>query len=102
MSGSPPWTLPPGRGPRESAERFFGERRRSGMSEACRLRRAEGYGACGDEVEEARAELYREQAEGLRLEREREGSKETDRHTNAGAGLGPAPTEGGGLRKAGG
>ena len=72
------------------------------MSEACRLRRAEGYGACDDEVEEARAELYREQAEGLRLEREREGSKETDRHTNAGAGLGPAPTEGGGLRKAGG
>ena len=55
-----------------------------------------------DLVEEARAELYREQAEGLRLEREREGSKETDRHTNAGAGLGPAPTEGGGLRKAGG
>ena len=32
--------------------------------------RGEGSGACGDEVEEARAELYREQAEELRLARE--------------------------------
>ena len=40
------------------------------MIEARRMRRDEGYGACDDEVEEARAELYREQAEELRTERE--------------------------------
>ena len=42
---------------------FWGE-------ETQRKRRGEGSGACGDEVEEARAELYREQAEELRLARE--------------------------------
>ena len=47
-----------------------GERRRSGRREPRRKRRGEGSGACGDEVEEARAELYREQAEELRLARE--------------------------------
>ena len=36
------------RGPRKAA-RLFGERRSSGMSEPCRLRRGEGYGACDDE-----------------------------------------------------
>ena len=46
-------------GPRESAEHFSGERRRSGRREPRRKRRGEGSGACGDEVEEARAELYR-------------------------------------------
>ncbi len=56
--------------PRESAEHFSGERRRSGRREPRRKRRGEGSGACGDEVEEARAELYREQAEELRLARE--------------------------------
>ncbi|UQT48388.1 hypothetical protein M5E87_28100 [Flavonifractor plautii] len=55
-------------GPRESAEHFSGERRR--RREPRRKRRGEGSGACGDEVEEARAELYREQAEELRLARE--------------------------------
>ena len=40
------------------------------MIESRRMRRDEGYGACDDEVEEARAELYREQAEDLRLARE--------------------------------
>ena len=59
----------PDRGPRESAEHFSGERRRSGRREPRRKRRGEGSGACGDEVEEARAELYREQAEELRLAR---------------------------------
>ena len=54
----------------ESAEHFSGERRRSGRREPRRKRRGEGSGACGDEVEEARAELYREQAEELRLARE--------------------------------
>lgn len=37
-------------GPRGNAKRFRGERRSSGMSEPCRLRRGEGYGACDDEV----------------------------------------------------
>ena len=60
----------PGRGPRESAERFSGERRSSGGSEACRIRRGEGSGACDDEVEEARAELYRAQAEKMKEEAE--------------------------------
>ena len=45
----------PDRGPRESAEHFSGERRRSGRREPRRKRRGEGSGACGDEVEEARA-----------------------------------------------
>ena len=45
----------PDRGPRESAEHFSGERRRSGKREPRRKRRGEGSGACGDEVEEARA-----------------------------------------------
>ena len=40
------------------------------MIETRRMRRDEGYGACDDEVEEARAELYREQALGARLEKE--------------------------------
>ena len=40
------------------------------MIESRRLRRAAGYGACDDEVEEARAELYREQALAARLENE--------------------------------
>ena len=40
------------------------------MSEPRRKRRGEGYEACDAEVEEARAELYREQAEDLRLARE--------------------------------
>ena len=40
------------------------------MIETRRLRRSEGYGACDDEVEEARAELYREQALAARLENE--------------------------------
>ena len=31
---------------------FGGKRRHSGMSEACRLRRDEGYGACADEMHE--------------------------------------------------
>ena len=44
------------------------------MSEPRRKRRGEGYEACDAEVEEARAELYREQAEGLRQER----SEKTD------------------------
>ena len=35
------------------------------------MRRGEGSGACDDEVEEARAELYREQAKDLRLAREK-------------------------------
>ncbi len=30
---------------------FCGERRRSKVSETCRIRRGEGYGACGDEGE---------------------------------------------------
>ena len=34
------------------------------MSEPRRKRQGEGYGACDAEVEEARAELYREQAGG--------------------------------------
>ncbi len=38
------------RGPHKNAKRFRGERRNSGMSEPCRLRRGEGYGACDDEV----------------------------------------------------
>ncbi len=37
-------------GPHGNAKRFRGERRNSGMSEPCRLRRGEGYGACDDEV----------------------------------------------------
>ena len=37
------------RGPKKVA-RLFGERRHSGASEFCRLRRNEGYGACDDEV----------------------------------------------------
>ncbi len=37
-------------GPHGNAERFRGERRSSEMSEPCRLRRGEGYGACDDEV----------------------------------------------------
>ena len=40
------------------------------MTSPRRMRRGEGYEACDDEVEEARAELYREQAEDLRLARE--------------------------------
>ena len=32
---------------------FFGERRSSGVSEFCRLRRNEGYGACDDEASSA-------------------------------------------------
>ena len=35
------------------------------------MRRGEGSGACDDEVEEARAELYRERGEELRLAREK-------------------------------
>ena len=53
------------------------------MIESRRMRRDEGYGACDDEVEEARAELYREQAEGLRQER----SEKTDCHASMRAGL---------------
>jgi len=37
-------------GPRGNAKHFRGERRNSAMSEPCRLRRGEGYGACDDEV----------------------------------------------------
>ena len=48
----------------------MGERRSSGRSEACRIRRAEGSGACDDEVEETQAELYRTQVEGMKVERE--------------------------------
>jgi len=39
-------------------------------SEVCRLRRRERNGLCDDEVEGARAGVYREQAEKLRRERE--------------------------------
>ena len=49
----------------------MGERRSSGRSEACRIRQAEGSGACDDEVEEARAELYRTQVEGMKVEEAR-------------------------------
>ena len=38
------------RGPQKVA-RLFGERRNSGASEFCRLRRNEGYGACDDEAQ---------------------------------------------------
>ncbi len=38
------------RGPCGNAKRFRGERRNSGMSEPCRKRQGEGYGACDDEV----------------------------------------------------
>ncbi len=38
------------RGPHGNAKRFRGERRNSGMSEPCRRRQGEGYGACDDEV----------------------------------------------------
>ena len=48
---------------------FWGEETQR-KEEPRRKRRGEGSGACGDEVEEARAELYREQAEELRLARE--------------------------------
>lgn len=37
------------RGP-QKVIRLFGERRSSGVSEFCRLRRNEGYGACDDEA----------------------------------------------------
>ena len=40
------------------------------MIKARRMRRDERYGACDDEMEEARAELYREQALAARLENE--------------------------------
>ena len=40
------------------------------MTSPRRMRRGEGYEACDDEVEEARAELYREQARSARLENE--------------------------------
>ncbi len=59
----------PDRGHRESAEHFSGERRRSGRREPRRKRRGEGSGACGDEVEEARAKLYRGRREPRRKRR---------------------------------
>ena len=37
-------------GPSGNVKHFRWERRSSGMSEPCRLRRGEGYGACDDEV----------------------------------------------------
>ena len=43
--------------------------------------RTEGSGACDDEVEEARAELYRQQARKLRLENE---AAEVEQGKNAG------------------
>ena len=37
-------------GPSGNVKHFRWERRSSGMSEPCRVRRGEGYGACDDEV----------------------------------------------------
>ena len=55
------------------------------MIETRRRRRDEGYGACDDEVEEARAELYREQARAARLENEeREEKQEAGAETAGG------------------
>ena len=48
------------RGPRENCEAGFrGERRRSEMSEARRLRRDEGYEACADEMKDGDIVLFR-------------------------------------------
>ena len=55
------------------------------MIETRRMRRDEGYAACDDEVEEARAQLYREQARSARLENEeRERSQEAGLETAGG------------------
>ena len=54
------------------------------MIEARRMRRDERYGACDDEVEEARAELYREQARAARLENEEREKKQEVRLETAG------------------
>ena len=55
------------------------------MIESRRMRRDEGYGACDDEVEEARVELYREQALAARLENEeRERKQEVGLETAGG------------------
>ena len=54
------------------------------MIESRRMRRGEGYGACDDEVEEARAELYREQALAARLENEERERKQEARLETAG------------------
>ena len=55
------------------------------MIETRRMRREEGYGACDDEVEEARAELYREQSRAARLENEeREKKQEAGAETAGG------------------
>ncbi len=76
-------------GPRESAEHFSGERRRSGRREPRRKRRGEGSGACGDEVEEARA------AQSCIVNRRKScawrGRREPKR--GAAAGASPRPTE---------
>ena len=54
------------------------------MIESRRMRRDEGYGACDDEVDEARAELYREQARSARLENEEREKKQEARLETAG------------------
>ena len=60
------------------------------MIESRRMRRDEGYGACDDEVEEARAELYREQARAARLENE-EREKKTGSQAGDGGRMISAP-----------
>ena len=54
------------------------------MIESRRMRRDEGYGACDDEGEEARAELYREQALAARTENEERERKQKDGLETAG------------------
>ena len=54
------------------------------MIESRRMWRDEGYGARDDEVEEARAELYREQARSARLENEEREKKQEARLETAG------------------
>ena len=44
-----------------------GERRSSEVSEPCRLRRGEGYGACDDELREDPAEQYQREQQGPRM-----------------------------------
>ena len=55
---------------------LWGEEEQGSVAEFLPQAETEGSGLCDDEVEEARAGLYREQAEKLRLENEKVGGLE--------------------------